>query len=295
MRILITGTSGQVGWELARGICVLGEPLTPRRDALDLASADAVAAWLDEHRPDLIVNPAAYTAVDKAEEEQAAAYAINRDAPAAMAAWCATNDVALVHYSTDYVYPGHGEQPYDEADPTGPTNVYGQSKLAGEEAIRASGCTHLILRTSWVYGARGKNFLNTMLRLAETMPQLRVVSDQVGAPTPARLIAETTLAMLARRGMTTDALAPVTGTYHLVASGEVSWHGFAQAIMDARREITGKSSPEVRAITTAEFPTPASRPANSRMSVAKLEKAFDLRMPDWRESLAHVMAQRLEA
>lgn len=295
MRILITGGSGQVGWELVRAMSMLGEALSPGRNALDLAQPGRVRAWLDDNRPDLIVNPGAYTAVDKAEEEQDTAFAVNRDTPAEMAAWCAAHDVPLVHYSTDYVYPGTGEQAYDEGDPTGPTNVYGRSKLAGEEAIRASNCAHLILRTSWVYGARGKNFLNTMLRLADTMPQLRVVDDQIGAPTPARLIAETTMAMLARRGMTREALTDVTGTYHLVAAGEVSWHGFAEAIMRARETITGKAAPEVRAIPTSEFPTPASRPANSRMSVARIEQTFGLHMPDWHAAMDLVLADRLAA
>ncbi|MEZ5659113.1 MAG: dTDP-4-dehydrorhamnose reductase [Burkholderiaceae bacterium] len=293
MRILITGTNGQVGWELERALPMLGQPMCPRRDELDLSRPDQVRAWLDSHRPDLIVNPAAYTAVDKAEEERDLAYTINRDTPAAMAGWCAANQVAMVHYSTDYVYPGTGEQAYDEDAPTGPTNVYGASKLAGEDAIRASGCIHLIFRTSWVYGARGKNFLITMLRLAETMPQLRVVADQVGAPTPARLIAETTMAVLARRGMRVPDLSPVSGTYHLVAAGEVSWHGFAQAIMRARQELTGKAAPEVKAIATSEFPTPASRPANSRLSVTRIEQTFGLQMPGWQECLDQVIADRL--
>lgn len=295
MRILITGSSGQVGWELARCLAVLGDVVCPRRDALDLADPAGVTAWLDAHRPDIVINPGAYTAVDKAEQEQTLARAVNRDAPAAMAAWCASHGKALVHYSTDYVYPGTGESPYREDDPTGPCNVYGQSKLAGEEAIRSSGCSHLILRTSWVYAARGKNFLNTMLRLAETMPQLRVVDDQVGAPTPARLIADATMAILARRGLRAGDLAPVTGTYHLVAAGAVSWHGFAQAIMQARSAITGKPAPEVVAITTAQFPTPASRPANSRLSLDRIEQTFGLRLPDWQQALDLVIADRLEA
>ena len=295
MKILITGSSGQVGWELERAVAMLGQTLCPRRDSLDLARPGGVRAWLDAHRPDLILNPGAYTAVDKAEEEHDAAFAVNRDTPAEMAAWCATNDVPLVHYSTDYVYPGSGERAYEEDDPTGPTNVYGRSKLEGEDAIRASGCSHLIFRTSWVYGARGKNFLNTMLRLAETMPQLRVVDDQFGAPTPARLIAETTAAILARQGMETAVIAPVSGTYHLVAAGAVSWHGFAEAIMQARHAITGKEPPLVKSIPTSEFPTPASRPANSRMSLGRLEQTFGLTMPDWQTAMNLVLAERLSA
>ena len=293
MRILITGTSGQLGRELKRGLAVLGTPLCPDRQALNLSEPDSLNAYLDAEKPELIVNPAAYTAVDKAETDRDDCTAVNADSPGVMARWCAQHGVAMLHFSTDYVYPGSGNKPFTETDATGPVNTYGASKLAGEQAVLDSGAAALIFRTSWVYDAVGKNFLSTMLRLAETMPSLRVVDDQIGAPTHARALADACLAILSKTGMTADALMPVKGIYNMANSGEVSWHGFAVAIMQLRHQLTQSPSPTVEAITTEQFPTPAARPANSRLAMSKLNATFGINMPSWQQSLEQAMADRL--
>ncbi len=294
MKILLTGTSGQVGGELRRLLSVLGELIMPARAELDLGKPEQIGAFLNQHRPDLIVNPAAYTAVDKAESEPDLARAINTESPAELAAWCAANNVPLVHYSTDYVYGGRGVTPFDEHSACEPDNVYAQTKLAGEQAIAASACTHLIFRTSWVYGVRGKNFLNTMLALAETKPQLGVVNDQIGAPTPASMIAAVTLATLAK-ARSVDQLAACSGIYNLAPSGFISWHTFAEAIMAQRAAMTDKQGPQVNAIPTSDYPTAASRPLNSRLDCTKLSNTFGWHQPDWREQLQTVMNERLSS
>jgi dTDP-4-dehydrorhamnose reductase len=283
-RILLTGIGGQVGWELARSLQPLGEVVALDRAGFDLADPDRMRAVLRDLKPAWIVNPAAHTAVDKAESEVALATAINATAPGILAEEAKRLDALLVHYSTDYVFDGGKPTPYVETDPTCPTNIYGQTKLAGEEAIRASGCRHLILRTSWVYGMRGANFLRTMLRLAQERDELRVVADQIGAPTWSRMIAETTALMLGRHR-------DQTGTYHFVAGGETSWHGFAEAIV-ARGHALGlmAKTPVVHRITSAEFPTPARRPANSRLDCGRLREDFGLSQPDWRTQLELCLA-----
>ncbi len=283
-RILLTGIGGQVGWELARSLQPLGEVVALDRAGFDLADPDRMRGVLRELRPAWIVNPAAHTAVDKAESEVALATAINATAPGILAEEAKRLDALLVHYSTDYVFDGGKPTPYVEADPTCPINTYGQTKLAGEEAIRASGCRHLILRTSWVYGMRGANFLRTMLRLAQERDELRVVADQIGAPTWSRMIAETTALMLARHR-------DQAGIYHFVAGGETSWHGFAEAIV-ARGHALGliAKTPVVHRITGAEFPTPARRPANSRLDCGRLREDFGLSQPDWRTQLELCLA-----
>ncbi len=283
-RILLTGIGGQVGWELARSLQPLGEVVALDRAGFDLAAPDRMRGVLRELRPAWIVNPAAHTAVDKAESEVALATAINATAPGILAEEAKRLDALLVHYSTDYVFDGGKPTPYVEADPTCPINTYGQTKLAGEEAIRASGCRHLILRTSWVYGMRGANFLRTMLRLAQERDELRVVADQIGAPTWSRMIAETTALMLARHR-------DQEGIYHFVAGGEISWHGFAEAIV-ARGHALGliAKTPVVHRITSAEFPTPARRPANSRLDCGRLREDFGLSQPDWRTQLELCLA-----
>ncbi|MFK7964479.1 MAG: dTDP-4-dehydrorhamnose reductase [Burkholderiaceae bacterium] len=293
MRILITGTTGQLGRELKRGLAVLGTPLCPDRQTLNLAKPDSLQAYLDAEEPELIVNPAAYTAVDKAETDLDDCTAVNADSPGVMARWCAQHDVAMLHFSTDYVYPGSGSRPFSETDATGPVNTYGRSKLAGEQAVLDSGAAALIFRTSWVYDAIGKNFLSTMLRLAETMPSLRVVDDQIGAPTHARALADACLVILGKTGTTADALMPVKGVYNMANSGEVSWHGFAVAIMQLRHQLTQTPSPSVEAITTEQFPTPAARPANSRLAMSKLNATFGIKMPTWQQSLEQAMADRI--
>jgi len=283
-RILLTGIGGQVGWELARSLQPLGEVVALDRAGFDLADPDRMRAVLRDLRPAWIVNPAAHTAVDKAESEVALATAINATAPGILAEEAKRLDALLVHYSTDYVFDGGKPTPYVETDPTCPINIYGQTKLAGEEAIRASGCRHLILRTSWVYGMRGANFLRTMLRLAQERDELRVVADQIGAPTWSRMIAETTALMLARHR-------DQAGIYHFVAGGEISWHGFAEAIV-ARGHALGliAKTPVVHRITSAEFPTPARRPANSRLDCGRLREDFGLSQPDWRTQLELCLA-----
>lgn len=280
-RILLTGIGGQVGWELRRTLQPLGEVVACDRRMLDLADPDSIRGVLRDIRPALIVNPAAYTAVDKAESEAELAQAINGSAPGILAEEAKRLDALLVHYSTDYVFDGTKTAPYAEDDPTAPLGAYGRGKLAGEAAIRAAGCRHLIFRTCWVYGARGHNFLRTMLRLAREREALRVVDDQHGAPTWSRMIAETTtlaLALARRDGQ--------QGTYHLAAAGATSWHGFASAIVAAAcaRGILDRATP-VRRIASADFPTPARRPANSRLACTRLREDFGLQLPDWESQL----------
>lgn len=290
MRILITGSTGQVGWELVRSLAPLGELITPSRAELDLADVRSLDAKIATINPDLIVNPAAYTAVDRAETDQEAAFRINRDAPAVMARSCALRGIGLIHFSTDYVYPGTGERPWHEDDAVGPVNVYGRSKLEGELAIRESECRALIFRTCWVYGARGGNFLLTMLKLASERDALSIVADQWGAPTSARLIATTVAAIVARTVSPRDGSLATVGTYHLAAAGETTWHGFATEIFRLRAELTGRSAPVISETTSEAFKTAARRPANSRLALEKIEREFGLAMPDWREVLSQVMS-----
>jgi dTDP-4-dehydrorhamnose reductase len=287
VKILLTGTSGQVGWELVRTLLPLGEVIEVNRDQADLADLKSLQAITHQHKPDVIVNSAAYTAVDKAETEKELAFLINAEAPGALAEEAKKIGALLLHYSTDYVFDGTKNTPYTEDDATNPVNVYGQSKLAGEQAIQSVAGDHLILRTSWVYTNRGNNFLKTILRLAKEREELKIVADQIGAPTWARLIAETTAhivkqAMLERQNSSFN-----SGTYHLTSTGETSWHGFAEKIVSIVRE-QGKQSLKNRAIhpiPTTDYPLPAKRPANSRLFVHKLERRFGLIMPTWDNSL----------
>lgn len=283
-RILLTGVSGQVGWELQRTLQPLGSVIALNHAGLDLSQPDHIRAVLRETRPTLIVNPAAYTAVDKAESEPALAHAINATAPGILAEEAKQLGALLLHYSTDYVFDGAKSSPYQEDDATAPLNVYGSSKLAGEQAIRGSGCRHLILRTSWVYGMRGRNFLRTMLQLAKDREELGIVADQFGAPTWSRMIAETTALLLAREN-------GQEGVYHFTAGGATTWHGFAEAIF-TRAVANGHLSkiPALRRITSADFPTPAKRPANSRLDGNRLVDDFRLNLPDWQTQLALCLA-----
>ena len=284
MKILITGANGQVGWELQRTLAPLGEVVALGREALDLSDPDAIRKTLRQAAPDLIVNAAAYTAVDKAEEERELAQAVNGAAPGVLAEEAKLLNAALVHYSTDYVFDGLKGAPYEEIDAPHPLSVYGETKLAGEKAIAAVGATHLILRTSWVYGARGKNFMRTMLRLANERDELRVVNDQIGAPTWSRMIAEATSVILAQclhKGTVAGVLSDKGGLYHLTAAGQTTWFGFASAIVQHTEK-----PPRMTPITTADYPLPAPRPAYSVMSNAKLAHVFDIRLPDWEASLA---------
>ena len=280
MKILLTGCSGQVGYELQRSLQGLGEVVAVDRARMDLADLDQVRDVIRAVQPGLIVNPAAYTAVDKAESEPDLAHRINAQAPAVMAEEARQLGAALVHYSTDYVFPGADPSPRVETDATGPVNVYGASKLAGEQAIVASGVRHLIFRTSWVYGMRGKNFLLTMLKLARERDELRIVADQHGAPTWSRTIADCTATVLAQaRAGGAGWWDAHGGIYHLSSQGQTTWFEFTQAILE-EAGITCNLIP----ITTSEYPTPARRPAYSVMSSHKLAASL-CALPQWREAL----------
>lgn len=294
-QILLFAGNGQLGQELLRSLAPLGTVVVTTRsgqladgtpcETADFNAPEALAALLDRVRPDWVVNAAAYTAVDRAEEDRDAAWRANAEAPGVIARWCAAAGVPLVHYSTDYVFDGQGKRPYREDDATAPLGVYGASKLAGEEAIRAAGGSHLIFRTAWVYASHSANFLRTMLRVGAERDVLRVVADQVGTPTPAALIADITAQVLQHPGT-------LSGTWHLTATGETSWHGFAEAIFAAAvAQGVLERAPKVEPITTAEYPTPAKRPAYSHLDVSKLESDFDIRLPSWQEGLQRVIAE----
>ena len=287
-RILVTGGNGQVGWELRRALAPLGEVVAPGRELLDLARPQTLHSAIAQLRPALIVNPAAYTAVDKAEAEPELARLVNGEAPGVLAEAAARLKIPLIHYSTDYVFDGRLGRAYRETDTPNPQSVYGATKQAGEEAIAAVGGRFLILRTSWVYGLRGKNFLLTMLRLGREREEVGVVSDQFGAPTWSRLIAEAS-AHLAGSWLRGDEagrakLESGWGTYHLCAGGHTSWHGFTAAIFAHLQRTEGRAA-RLKAIATADYPTPAQRPANSRLDCAKLRSAFELELPDWQAGL----------
>ncbi|NVD98932.1 dTDP-4-dehydrorhamnose reductase [Massilia sp. BJB1822] len=285
MKILLTGRNGQVGYELERSLQGLGTVVALERSRLDLSDLDQLRAVIRAEQPQLIVNPAAYTAVDKAESEPALAYRINAEAPALMAEEAKRLGAALVHYSTDYVFPGNDATARAEGDATGPLNVYGASKLAGEQAIAAAGIPHLIFRTSWVYGMRGKNFLLTMLRLAREREELRIVDDQHGAPTWSRTIADSTALVLAQaRAGGPDWWRQHSGLYHLSSQGQTTWFGFTQAILE-EAGIACRLQP----ITTADYPLPAPRPQYSVLSSAKLTHQL-CQLPHWREALRLCMS-----
>ncbi|WP_175887593.1 dTDP-4-dehydrorhamnose reductase [Burkholderia contaminans] len=282
--ILVTGVSGQVGFELLRSLQGLGRVVPCDRSTLDLTDLDRVRAFVRDLKPTLIVNPAAYTAVDKAENEVELARRLNVDVPRVFAEEAARSGGALIHYSTDYVFDGSKAGAYVETDATNPLNAYGATKLEGEHAIAATGCAHLILRTSWVYGRRGSNFLLTMLRLGAERPELRVVADQIGAPTWARTIAAATSHIVAQGAGSVDAdwWARRSGIYHFTSAGATSWCGFAEAIFAI---AMASRAPRVVPISSDDYPTAARRPANSRMAHGKLAAAFGLQMPDWRDAL----------
>lgn len=300
--ILLIGATGQVGWELRRALAPLGRVIAPGRDTLDLADPDATRGTIREAAPALIVNAAAYTAVDRAEEEDGLATAINGTAPGVMAEEARRLGIPLIHYSTDYVFDGTGNvangapRPYREDDRPAPVNAYGRSKLAGEQAIRSVGPRHLILRTSWVYASRGANFLRTVRRLAAERDELRIVGDQIGSPTWARMIAEATAQIIAASGTSgPEAFAPEApapgGVYHLSAAGSTSWHGFAAAIVAADAAAGRGASPTVTAITTGDYPLPARRPAYAVLDNGAIGRAFGIALPDWKAQLALCLGQ----
>ncbi len=309
LRTVLLGAQGQLGHALAQTLPVLGEVLAFGRQQVDLAQAEALRALLDQHQPQLIVNAAAYTAVDKAEQEPDVAHAINAQAPAVLAQWAAAQGAVLVHYSTDYVFDGQSPQPYTEVDVPAPQSVYGQSKWAGERAVQAAGGRHVVFRTSWVVGAHGGNFLKTMLRLGAERDSLRVVADQHGAPTSTDLIAHTTLEVLKQMRAhpggpgqvphSTDAgaWAPANdtrwGLYHLAAAGETTWHAYACHAI-ARATALGwpmrASATNIEAIATDPYLLPAPRPANSRLNTQRLHTCFGVALPDWRVGVDAVLA-----
>ncbi|WP_255587684.1 dTDP-4-dehydrorhamnose reductase [Deefgea piscis] len=326
-RILLTGKNGQVGFELQRSLAVLGEVIAVDRDDCDLSNPDSIRDLVQRIRPDIIVNPAAHTAVDKAESEVELATLLNTTAPQVFAEEAAKLGALLVHYSTDYVFDGRKDGAYLEDDVTNPQSVYGKTKLAGEDAILASGCRHLIFRTSWVFGAHGANFLKTMLRLMQQRDALSVVADQIGAPTSASLIADVTAHAIrqilgienwgvGRRELACgdvvsreadfhspipnlqspleaqSQLPSIYGTYHLVAAGETSWHGYASLVnkIAAQQGYTLKiASDAIKAIPASDYPVPAPRPANSRLNTQKLQSTFGLELPDWQVGVQQVM------
>ena len=290
MKFLLLGRNGQVGWELARALAPLGEVETLDRAAAPLDELQRLDTAIRGRAWDVIVNAAAYTAVDRAEQEADLAMRVNGDAPGVMAREANRRGALMVHYGTDYVFDGSGDRPWPEDALTAPLSVYGQTKLAGEESVRAAGCRHLILRTSWVYAARGGNFAKTMLRLASERDTLSVVADQVGAPTGAELIADATAHAVAR----VHAEAAEGGTFHLAAAGETSWHGYAEHVLaHAKRAGRTLKANEVRPIRTADFPTLARRPANSRLDTRRFREAFGLHLPPWQAGVERMLDEIL--
>ncbi|HDS1562914.1 dTDP-4-dehydrorhamnose reductase [Stenotrophomonas maltophilia] len=295
MTVLVFGGNGQVGQELLRVRAPLGKVVATTRsgtlpdgsacETADFGQPDSLPTLLNRLQPSIVVNAAAYTAVDRAEQEVDAAFAANAQAPGVIARWCAAHGVPFVHYSTDYVFDGQGAAPYREDEPTAPLGVYGTSKRDGEDAVRAAGGRHLIFRTAWVYASHGANFLRTMLRVGAERDALRVVADQIGTPTPAALIADVTVQALQHSDQ-------LSGTWHLTANGQTSWHGFAEAIF-AEALATGVLAkvPTVEAIPSSEYPTPAKRPAWSVLDNRKLQQDFGIVLPTWQDGLKRVMAE----
>jgi dTDP-4-dehydrorhamnose reductase len=297
MKILLFGKNGQVGWELQRSLAPLGEVVALSSDNRELCGdftdVDGIAQTVRTVAPDVIVNAAAYTAVDKAESEPELARTINALAPGVLAQEAGRSNAWLIHYSTDYVFDGSGEEPWLETDDTAPLNVYGSTKLEGEQLIRQSGCRHLIFRTAWVYGARGGNFAKTMLRLARERDSLTVINDQFGAPTGADLLADVT-AHAIRMALPRPEM---SGLYHLVAGGVTTWHGYAGFVIDFARQAgipLKVAADAIKPVPTTAYPTPARRPLNSRMSAARMQQNFDLHLPDWKTGVARMLSEVLE-
>ncbi|MDD5058972.1 MAG: dTDP-4-dehydrorhamnose reductase [Sideroxydans sp.] len=291
--ILLTGANGQVGWELQRSLASFGRVIAIDQAQLDLSQPDSIRQFVRECQPDIIVNPAAYTAVDKAESEPDLAMAVNGIAPGIFAEEAKRLGALLIHYSTDYVYDGSKSTPYTEADPSNPQSVYGKTKLAGDVAVGASGCKHLILRTSWVYGVHGANFVRTVLRLARERSELRIVADQFGAPTNSRLLANST-AQILQRWQQKNFDGSFFGIYHLTAGGRTSWHQYAEEIVRLARqydEALNNKSLIIHPIATEEYPLPAKRPANSELSTDKIKQSFGLFLPPWQDDLAECVRE----
>jgi len=293
---LVTGSNGQVGFELRRSLAPLGRVVALDRAGCDLSDPDAIRRLVRDLRPDVIVNPAAHTAVDKAETEPELAFAINGTAPGIFAEEARALGSLLVHYSTDYVFDGTKDGAYTETDPVNPRSVYGKSKLAGEQAIAASGARALVLRTCWVAGAHGGNFAKTMLRLGKERDSLRVIADQFGAPTTAALIADVTAQILGGHWLRGDREAFAGGIYHLAAGGETTWHGYATEVLRyaAALGVELKADPDgIEAIPSTAYPLPAPRPANSRLDTRKLRETFGIHLPDWQQGVHLLLDQVL--
>ena len=302
--ILLTGVNGQVGGELLPLLTALGEVIAPTREELDLADTSAIRDIVRRVKPRWIVNPAAYTAVDKAESDVKTAFAINRDAPEVFGEEAARIGASVLHFSTDYVFAGDGTRPWCEDDPTQPLGVYGASKLAGEQALASSGATHLVFRTSWVYGTRGKNFLLTILKFAREREELKIVADQHGAPTWSRDLARLAVHAILRsekdasaKGTTlAEAVRPLTGVYHACDAGFTTWFGFASEFVRLAQVAEPEQTfAKLIPIPSSEYPTPAKRPENSRMNCEKLTRMLSFRMPTWEHSTAQVMTEMLAA
>lgn len=293
-KILLFGKNGQVGWELQRSLAPLGELIALHSTSTDfcgdLTDLDGIRQTIRKIAPDIIVNAAAYTAVDKAESEPELAHLLNAQAPGVIAHEAKQQDAWLVHYSTDYVFNGHGDQPFVETDTTEPLNTYGKTKLEGEKNIQASGCLHLIFRTSWVYSAHGNNFIKTILRLAQQQDKLTIVNDQTGSPTGAELIADITVLTL----LMTKHKPEISGLYHLTASGSTSWYEFAKFILKSAESVNFPlkiKSPAVQPIASRDFPSAARRPFNSRLNSLKLAKTFDLTLPAWQNGVERALTE----
>ncbi|MGE8363294.1 dTDP-4-dehydrorhamnose reductase [Cupriavidus sp.] len=294
--LLVTGSNGQVGFELRRSLAPLGNVIALDRAACDLSRPDTLRQLIRQYRPDVIVNPAAYTAVDKAETDADTAFAVNGAAAGVLAEEAKALGSLLVHYSTDYVFDGRKAGPYVELDAVDPQSIYGKSKLAGEQAIAASGATALVLRTCWVAGAHGGNFAKTMLKLGRERDSLRVIADQFGAPTTAALIADVTAQIIARHWLAGDRAAFPAGIYHLAAGGETTWHAYATEVLRyaASKGVALKANPEsIVPIPASEYPLPAPRPANSRLDTSKLRETFDIHLPDWQQGIHLLLDQIL--
>ena len=293
MKILLLGKNGQVGWELQRSLAPLGEVLALDRSSTshcgDLSNLEGLAETVRVFRPQVVVNAAAYTAVDKAESDSSTAHLVNALAPEVLSRACAALDALLVHYSTDYVFDGSGQTPWLETDATGPLNVYGHSKLAGEQGIAKQGAKHVIFRTSWVYGTEGGNFAKTMLRLAQERDKMAVINDQFGAPTGAALLADITAMCLQQPQA-------LSGIYHLAAAGETTWHAYAQYVLQTAKRLKPEMAykvKEVAAVPTSEFPTPAQRPLNSRLNCSKLQNDLQCQLPDWQKGVDAMLSKIL--
>ena len=295
IKILVTGATGQVGWELSRTLPTLGQVVALDREELDLRRTDELKRVLREMRPDVVINAAAYTAVDRAESEPELARQVNAVAPRVLAEQLQSTGGLLVHYSTDYVFDGTQDRPYTEENEPAPLSAYGASKLEGEKAIQAVGGAHLIFRTSWVYGSRGKNFLLTMLKLFEERSEIRIVDDQIGAPTWCRWLAESTAQVLTQwiqdRGSAAALAGHRSGIYHMTPAGKTSWFGFATAILDLQKPEAGAKRPRLLPIPSAAYPLPANRPANSVLSNAKLKATFGVAQPPWDSLLRRCLAE----